>query len=207
MNRYIVLAILILSLIIGSCKKAHYEWEDYTYTAVPVVTIDTTKTALPTRQAGKVAFFNLKDANLANQEFAFSLNWEGYGKETVTSIEVYTSYNKAESSVPAYPLVISQPGNQYPNIAQFPLPSIVGTNDHLYETVTSFPKSYAFTAAQLATMNNVNLANVKVNDYFLFKFILNLGDGRRIVTFFNNICDEARGEPGDCRVGVRFKNQ
>ena len=207
MNRYIVLAILILSLIIGSCKKAHYEWEDYTYTAVPVVTIDTTKTALPTRQAGKVAFFNLKDANLANQEFAFSLNWEGYGKETVTSIEVYTSYNKAESSVPAYPLVISQPGNQYPNIAQFPLPSIVGTNDHLYETVTSFPKSFAFTAAQLATMNNVNLANVKVNDYFLFKFILNLGDGRRIVTFFNNICDEARGEPGDCRVGVRFKNQ
>jgi len=46
-----------------------------------------------------------------------------------------------------------------------------------------------------------------VNDYFLFKFILNLADGRRIVTFFNNICDEARGEPGDCRVGVRFKKQ
>ncbi|WP_298733055.1 hypothetical protein [uncultured Chitinophaga sp.] len=207
MNRYIVLAILILSLIIGSCKKAHYEWEDYSYTAVPVVTIDTTKTALPTRQAGKVAFFNLKDANLPNQEFAFTLNWEGYGKETVTSIEVYTSYNKAEASVPAYPLVISQPGNQYPNIAQFPLPSIVGSNDHLYETVTSFPKSYSFTAAQLAALNNVDLDDVKVNDYFLFKFILNLGDGRRIVTFFNNICDEARGEPGDCRVGVRFKNQ
>jgi hypothetical protein len=207
MNRYIVLAILILSLIIGSCKKEHYEWEEYTYTAVPVVTIDTTKTALPTRQAGKVAFFNLKDANLPDQEFAFTLNWEGYGKETVNSIEVYTSYNKAEASVPAYPLVISQPGNQYPNIAQFPLPSIVGTSDRLYETVTTFPKSYSFTATQLAAMNNVDLASVKVNDYFVFKFILNLGDGRRIVTFFNNICDEARGEPGDCRVGVRFKNQ
>jgi hypothetical protein len=202
--KYFVVAIMILSL---SCKKAHYEWENYTLTAVPVVTIDTTKTALPTRQAGKVAFFNLKDANLANEEFAFSLNWEGYGKETVTSIEVYASYNKAESSVPAYPLVISQPGNQYTNIAQFPLPSIVGTNDHLYETVTTFPKSYSFTATQLAAMNNVDLSTVKVNDYFLFKFILNLGDGRRIVTFFNNICDEARGEPGDCRVGVRFKNQ
>lgn len=207
MNRYIVLAILILSLIIGSCKKAHYEWEDYSYTAVPVVTIDTTKTALPTRQAGKVAFFNLKDANLASQQFAFTLNWEGYGKETVTSIEVYASYNKAEASVPAYPLVISQPGNQYTNIAQFPLPSLVGTSDHLYETVTTFPRSFSFTAADLAAINSVDLASVKVNDYFLFKFILNLGDGRRIVTFFNNICDEARGEPGDCRVGVRFKNQ
>jgi hypothetical protein len=205
--KYITVIVLIVSLGIGACKKAHYEWEDYTYTAVPVVVIDTAKTALPTKQAGKVAFFNLKDADLASQEFAFSLNWEGFGKETVSSIEVYASYNKAESSVPAYPLVISQPGNQYPNIAQFPLPSIVGTNDHLYETVTAFPKSYSFTAAQLAAMNNVDLASVKVNDYFLFKFILNLNDGRRIVTFFNNICDEARGEPGDCRVGVRFKNQ
>ena len=206
MKRFIV-AILIISLAAFACKKVKYEWEDYTYTAVPVVTIDTTKTALPTRQAGKVAFFNLKDPSVASQQFAFALNWEGFGKETVTSIEVYASYNKAESSVPAYPLVISAPGNQYPNIAQFPLPSIVGTNDHLYEKVTTFPKNYAFTAAELAAMNHVSLTTVSANDYFLFKFILNLKDGRRIVTFFNNVCDEARGEPGDCRVGVRFKNQ
>lgn len=206
MKRFIV-AILIISLAAVACKKVKYEWEDYTYTAVPVVTIDTTKTALPTRQAGKVAFFNLKDPAVASQQFAFALNWEGFGKETVTSIEVYASYNKAESSVPAYPLVISAPGNEYPNIAQFPLPSIVGTNDHLLEKVTTFPKNYAFTAAELAEMNHVSLTTVAANDYFLFKFILNLEDGRRIVTFFNNICDEARGEPGDCRVGVRFKNQ
>lgn len=206
MKHYIV-AILLIASVTFSCKKVKYEWEGYTYTAVPVVTIDTTKTALPTRQAGKVAFFNLNDPEIAGQEFAFTLNWEGFGKETVTSIEVYTSYNKAEASVPAYPLVISSPGNQYTNIAQFPLPSIVGTNDHLYETVTAFPKTYSFTAAQLAVLNNVSLSNVAVNDYFLFKFILNLADGRRIVTFFNNICDEARGEPGDCRVGVRFKKQ
>jgi len=208
MKRLVVIVILLIGAwSVNSCKKAHYEWEDYQYTAVPIVIIDTTKTALPTRQAGKVAFFNLKDDNLANEQFAFTLNWEGFDKATVTSIEVYASYNKAESSVPAYPLVISSPGNQYTNIAQFPLPSIVGTNDHLYETVTTFPKSYTFTATELAAMNQVSLSNVKVNDYFLFKFILNLGDGRRIVTFFNNICDEARGEPGDCRVGVRFKNQ
>lgn len=202
--RYLLIAILIISF---GCEKEHYDWEDYTYTAVPVVTIDTTKTALPTRQSGKVAFFNLKDPNVANQEFAFTLDWAGFDKATVTSIEVYATYNKAESSVPAYPLVISSPGNQYPNIAQFPLPSIVGTGEKLYETVTTFPKTFSFTAAQLAEINNVNLSAVGVNDYFLFKFIVNLGDGSRTVTFYNNICDEARGEPGDCRVGVRFKNQ
>lgn len=198
--------LLVIIIVLSGCKKAHYEWEDYQYTAVPVVTIDTTKTALPTRQAGKVAFFNLKGPDVASQEFAFTLDWAGFNKETVTSIEVYATYNKAESSVPAYPLVISSPGNQYPNIAQFPLPSIVGSNELLYETVTTFPKTFSFTAAQLATINNVDLSTVGVNDYFLFKFILNLGDGRRIVSFYNNICDEARGEPGDCRVGVRFKN-
>jgi len=202
------LTICILSiLLICACKKAHYEWEDYQYTGVPIVTIDTTKSALPTRQAGKVAFFNKKDANLAAEQFSFTLSWAGFNKVTVTSIEVYNSYNKAESSVPAYPLVISSPGNQYTNIAQFPLPSIVGANDHLYETVTEFPKTFIFTAAELAALNNVDLSAVAVNDYFLFKFILNLSDGRRIVTFYNNICDESRGEPGDCRVGVRFKNQ
>ncbi len=202
-----LLAIAVILLGLSACKKVHYEWEDYTYTAAPIVTIDTTKTALPTRQTGKVTFFNLKDANLANEQFSFTLNWQGFGLATVSSIEVYTSFNKAESSVPAYPIVISSPGNQYPNIAQFPLPSIVGTNDKLLETVTTFPKTYTYTAAQLATLNGVALSSAAVNDYFLFKFILNLTDGRRIVTFFNNVCDESRGEPGDCRTGVRFKSQ
>jgi len=103
--------------------------------------------------------------------------------------------------------VISYPGNQYPNIAQFPLPSIVGKNDKLYEKVTVFPKTYTFTAAQLAAISGISLSSAAVNDYFLFKFILHLTDGRRIVTFFNNVCDESRGEPGDCRTGVRFKSQ
>ena len=168
----ILIVLLIVLLGAGACKKAHYEWEDYQYTAVPIVTIDTSKSALPTRQAGKVSFFRLKDTDLANEQFSFTLAWAGFNKVEVTSIEVYHSYNKAEASVPAYPLVISSPGNQYPNIAQFPLPSIVGTNDHLYETVTEFPKTYIFTAAELAALNNVDLSAVAANDYFLFKFIL-----------------------------------
>ncbi len=206
MKNFLLAIALILSGL-TACKKVQYEWQDYTYTAAPIVTIDTTKTALPTRQNGKVSFFNLKDANLANEQFSFSLNWEGFGKATVDTIEVYTSFNKAEASVPAYPIVISYPGNQYPNIAQFPLPSIIGKNDKLYEKVTVFPKTYTFTAAQLAAISGISLSSAAVNDYFLFKFILNLTDGRRIVTFFNNVCDESRGEPGDCRTGVRFKSQ
>jgi hypothetical protein len=207
MKQSFIIGFSILLISLTSCKKEHYEWEDYKYTAVPTVQVNTAKSALPTVQAAKVSFFNLKDANVANQQFEFTLNWEGFQKETVTSIEVYLGFNKKEASPPAYPIVISSPGNQYPNIFQFPLPSIVGTNDKLYETVTTFPKTYTFTAGQLATFTGVNLNSVVVNDYFLFKFIVNLADGRRIVTFFNNIADESRGEPGDVRVGVRFKNQ
>jgi hypothetical protein len=204
-NYILVLSFALLGMV--GCKKVHYEWQDYTYTAVPIVTIDTTKSALPTRQTGKVAFFNLKDPVVANEQFAFTLNWEGFGLSSVKSIDVYTSFNKAESSVPAYPIVISYPGNLYPNIAQFPLPSLVGSTDKLYETVTQFPKTYSFTAAQLAAITGVSLSSVTVNDYFVFKFILNLTDGRQIVSYFNNVCDESRGEPGDCRVGARFKSQ
>lgn len=209
-KKYMKNLILVMSLVLmglTACKKVHYEWEAYTYTAVPIVTIDTAKSALPTRQTAKVVFFNLQDPNLAAEQFSFVLSSEALGTSGVKSIEVYSSFNRAEASVPAYPIVISYPGNQYPNIAQFPLPSIVGTNDKLFDTATDLPKTYTFTAAQLASITGISLSDVKVNDYFLFKFILNLNDGRRIVTFFNNIVDEARGEPGDCRTGARFKSQ
>lgn len=202
-----ILAISCILLGLGACKKEKYEWQDYTYTAVPVVTVDTALSALPTRQTAKVSFFNLKDPDLANEKFSFTLNWEGYGKSTVKSIEVYNSFNKAESSVPAYPIVLSYPGGIYPNIAQFPLPGNVSAADKLYETVTTFPKTYTFTAAQLATMTGINLSSVAVNDYFIFKFIVNLTDGRRIAAYFSNVADESRNEFGDPRTGVRFKSQ
>lgn len=203
----IILAISCILLGLGACKKETYEWQDYTYTAVPVVTVDTALSALPTRQTAKVSFFNLKDPNLAGEKFSFTLNWEGYGKSTVKSIEVYNSFNKAESSVPAYPIVLSYPGGIYPNIAQFPLPGNVSAADKLYETVTTFPKTYTFTAAQLATIAGINLSSVAVNDYFIFKFIVNLDDGRRIAAYFSNVADESRNEFGDPRTGVRFKSQ
>jgi hypothetical protein len=194
-------------LILNSCSKKKYEWENYTYTAVPEVSVNTAKSALPTIPSAKTSFFNIKSPNLASQEFEFTLNWNGFGMVTVNSIDVYLSYNKKETSAPAYPIVVSTPGNEYPNIYQFPLPSLVKSTDKLLETVSAFPKKYTFTASQLATLTNADLTKVEVNDYFLFKFILNLSDGRKIVSFFNNICDESRGEPGDCRVGARFKSQ
>ncbi len=207
MKQNISIATFLFLLLLSSCKKKEYEWENTAYTAVPVVKVNTAKSALPTVPSANTSFFNLKDPEVAKQEFEFVLNWEGFGKETVNAIEVYISFNKKEASVPAYPIVISSPGNQYPNIFQFPLPSIVRASDKSYETVTVFPKTFTFTAAQLLSIANVDIKTVDVNDYFLFKFILNLKDGRRIVAFFNNICDESRGEPGDCRVGARFKNQ
>lgn len=207
MKQYISIVISLLLLTSSSCSNKEYVWEDYKYTAVPIVEVNTSKSALPTVAAAKTAFFNLKDSNVANQQFEFILNWEGFGRETVTAIDVYISYNKKEASAPSYPIVISNPGNQYPNIFQYPLPSIVKSTDKFYETATTFPKTYTFTAAQLASISNINMNTVEANDYFLFKFILTLVDGRRIVTFFNNVCDESRGEPGDCRVGVRFKKQ
>jgi hypothetical protein len=203
----LILSITYVLLALSACKKVDYEWEDYTYTALPLVTVDTAMSALPTRQTAKVSFFNLRDPNVANQRFSFTLDWVGYGKATVASIEVYNSFNKAESSVPAYPIVMSYPGGMYPNIAQFPLPGNLNATDKLYETVTTFPKTYTFTAAQLATLAGINLSSVAVNDYFIFKFVLNLTDGRRIAAYFSNVADESRNEFGDPRTGVRFKNQ
>lgn len=203
----LILSITCVLLALSACKKVDYEWEDYTYTALPLVTVDTAMSALPTRQTAKVSFFNLRDPNVANQRFSFTLDWIGYGKATVASIEVYNSFNKAESSVPAYPIVMSYPGGMYPNIAQFPLPGNLNAADKLYETVTTFPKTYTFTAAQLATLAGINLSSVAVNDYFIFKFVLNLTDGRRIAAYFSNVADESRNEFGDPRTGVRFKNQ
>ena len=51
------------------------------------------------------------------------------------------------------------------------------------------------------------LNGVAVNDYFIFKFIVNLSDGRRIAAYFANVSDESRNEFGDPRTGVRFKSQ
>ncbi|MGF7218702.1 hypothetical protein GGR92_004881 [Spirosoma lacussanchae] len=207
--RAILICCSLLGLIaLDSCKTENYVWENWSYTAVPLVAVNTTKSALPTVSTANTSFFALNDADLPNQVFEYTLRWEGFGKAEVNSIDVYLGFNKAAATGnPAYPIVLSQPGGLYPSVTQFPLPSRVGATDKLYETVTQFPKTFTVTAAQLAAFTGVNLSTVAQNDYFLFKFILNLKDGRRIAGFQENVCDEARGEVGDCRVGVRFRRR
>ena len=195
-------------LALDACKTETYEWEKWTYTAVPLVAVNTSKSALPTVATANTSFFDLGAANLASQEFEYSLNWEGFGKAEVNSIEVYLGFVKAPATGnPSYPVILSSPGGVYPSVTQFPLPSRVAATDKLYETVTQFPKTFTVTAAQMAAFTGTDLTKVVQNDYFLFKFILNLKDGRRIEGFQENVCDEARGEVGDCRVGVRFRKK
>ena len=201
-------ACLLALLTLDACKTKDYIWENYTYTAVPLVAVNTAKSALPTVATANTSFFDLGAANLATQEFEYVLNWEGFGKAEVKSIEVYLGFVKAPATGnPSYPIILSQPGGTYPSVTQFPLPSRVGASDKLYQTVTEFPKTFTVTAAQMAAFTGTDLSKVVQNDYFLFKFILNLKDGRRIEGFQENVCDEARGEVGDCRVGVRFRKK
>ena len=206
---FYVFCMLVAAGMLPSCKTKDYDWEKYSVTAVPIVHVNTAKSALPTYGTANTSFFNLKDAGVASQPFEFTLNYEGFGVQKATSIELYLSYNLGTAStVPAYPIVLSTPGNVYPSQAAFyPISTSIAATDKLFETATIFPKTYTFTAGQLAAAAGVTFSTIKVNDFFLFKFIINLTDGRRIVGFQDNVCDESRGEPGDCRVGARFKSQ
>lgn len=190
------------------CKKVDYEWENYEIAAAPKVTLNKEVSALPTFESAKVSFFNLKQPDFAtNQYFEWILDYYDFdGRAPVTSIEVYISFNKRESPLPAYPLVLSLAG-VHPTERQFPLPSVVRNTDQLYETVSEFPKTYRFSPQELADITHTDLTSIQANDYFLFKFIVNMANGKRIVQYSDNNCDESRGEPCDCRIGVRFKNQ
>lgn len=195
-------------LMLSSCSTVEYDWEKYELAATPKVNLNAEASALPTYATAKVSFFNLAEADYAtNQKFEWELDYyDANGRVEVSQIDVYISFNKGENTAPVYPIVLSY-AEVHPNQNQFPLPSIIGGSDMLYDEVTSFPKSYSFTPAELAELTGVDLSTVEVNDYFLFKFAVTMGDGTRIVTYNYKDCDESRGELADCRVGVRFKNQ
>ncbi|WP_090604595.1 hypothetical protein [Parapedobacter koreensis] len=195
------------ALLANSCKDVDYDWEQFKIAATPKVTINIEKSALPTYQTANVSFFNMADADYATtQEFEWTLDYyDAGGRVHAQSIDVYVSFNKRESSPPAYPITLSLAG-VWPNIRQFPLPSTIRSSDMLYETVTEFPKTFNHTPAELAEIVGIDLDTVEPNDYFLFKFAITMTDGTRLVQFQDNACDESRGEPCDCRTGVRFKN-
>ena len=202
----VLVAALILG--VGACKTVDYEWENFEYIATPKVSVNITESALPTVPTANVSFFNMADPNYAtDQYFEWELDYyDAGGRAEVSSIEVYVSFNKKESTPPVYPIVLSL-AEVHPNERQFPLPSIVRDSDLPFEVVTEFPKVFRLNASELADFTGTDLSTVGVNDYFLFKFVINQTNGKRIVQFSNNSCDESRGELADCRVGVRFKNQ
>lgn len=194
-------------LVLFSCKTVDYDWENFVFTATPKVTVNIGKSALPTFQTAKVSFFNLADPDFAtNQEFEWELDYyDAEGRAKPMDIEVYVNFFRSESTAPVYPIVLSL-AEVFPTQPQFPLPSRITSSDILYDKVTSFPKSYTFTPQQLAEITGTDLSTVRVNDYFLFKFIVTMEDGSQIVMFDPKSCDETRGELCDCRVGARFKN-
>jgi len=195
-------------LLANSCKDVTYDWEKYRIAATPKATINIDKSALPTYQTANVSFFNMADPGFATeQEFEWTLDYyDADGRAKAQSIDVYVSFNKRESTPPAYPITLSL-AEVWPNIRQFPLPSTIRSTDQFFETVTEFPKTFSHTPAELAAIVGIDLDTVEPNDYFLFKFAITQADGTRIVQFQDNACDESRGEPCDCRTGVRFKNQ
>jgi hypothetical protein len=199
--------ICVFAFILSSCKTVDYDWEDFELTATPRVTMNTAKSALPTEQTAKVSFFNLADPDFAStQEFEWELDYyDAEGRAVPKDIEVYVNFYRSERIAPVYPIVLSVAG-VFPNQPQFPLPSKILPSDILYKTVTSFPQTYNFTPQQLADITGIDLSTVRANDYFLFKFVVTMEDGQRIVLFDPKSCDETRGELCDCRVGARFKN-
>ncbi|MCH7402309.1 hypothetical protein ACFOUP_03580 [Belliella kenyensis] len=202
--------IIIFCLLIGfvsACKTVDYEWENFKYAPTPKVTLDVESSALPTFASAKVSFFNLARPDYATaQTFKWTLDYyDAQGRAGVEAIEVYVGFNRREGVPPVYPIVLSL-AQVHPTERQFPLPSVIRANDRLVERVTEFPKSFSFTPSELAALTSTNLSTVAVNDYFLFKFIVIMEDGTRIVQYNDNSCDESRGELCDCRVGVRFKN-
>lgn len=208
MKRFrLITALFIAAWMANACKDVTYDWEKFRLAATPKVTINIEKSALPTYQTANVSFFNMADPDYATtQEFEWTLDYyDAGGRAHAQSIDVYISFNKRESSPPSYPITLSLAG-VWPNIRQFPLPSTIGSNDKLLETVTEFPKIFRHTPAELAELTGIDLDTVEPNDYLLFKFAINMTDGTRLVQFQDNACDESRGEPCDCRTGVRFKN-
>lgn len=207
MKKYNILTSLLI-LILFSCKTVDYDWEDFIFTATPKVTLNVDKSALPTVQTGKVSFFNLADPDFAtNQQFEWELDYyDADGRAKPLDIEVYVNFYRSENTAPVYPIVLSLAG-VFPTQPQFPLPSRILNSDILFDKVTTFPKTYTFTPQELAELTGTNLSTVRVNDYFLFKFVVTMEDGRQIVLFDPKSCDETRGELCDCRVGARFKNR
>lgn len=150
------------------------------------------------------AYFDTKD--LTTAEFEFSLRGEDFGQGvTVTGIELWVGYNNPKVTLTASMTSCGVGvGCLYPNAALAPLPSRLALpGDQLLRTVTTLPSTVTIKASELATKLGLKLTDLKANDTFQVKFVVLTADGRRFDAFHDGICDETRGQIGDCRLVIR----
>ncbi len=172
-----------------------------------------TKDAIPVAADGAVvvaevnkskSFFNF--TNLATAEFEFNIKGEDFGRNVpVKSIELWVGYNNPRVALTAGMTTCGVGTNcAYPNAAYATLPSrITAPGDRLLRTVTTLPSTVTVTAADIAKACDITLATIKSADTFQIKFVVNTQDGRRFDAFQDGICDETRGQVGDCRLIIR----
>lgn len=172
-----------------------------------------TKDPIPLAADGAVAvaevsrsksFFNF--TNLATADFEFNLKGEDFGRNVpVKSIELWVGYNNPRVALTASMTTCGVGVNcAYPNASYAALPSrLTPPGDRLLRTITTLPSTVNITAAEVAKACDIALTSIRSADTFQVKFVVNTQDGRRFDAFQDGICDETRGQVGDCRLVIR----
>ncbi|MFC5408061.1 hypothetical protein ACFPMF_01980 [Larkinella bovis] len=171
-----------------------------------------TKDPIPLAPAGAVAVAKVNankayfDINsLATTDFEFELKGEDFGQGVgVKAIEVWVGLNNPKIALAASMTACGNGvGCLYPSGALAPLPSRLAASDKLWKTFSSLPATVSIKATEAAAAVGVQPASLLVNDTFQLKFVVQTNDGRRFDAFHDGICDETRGQVGDCRLVIR----
>ncbi|WP_128546909.1 hypothetical protein [Larkinella soli] len=171
-----------------------------------------TKDPIPEAPAGAVAtakvnankaYFDLNA--LATSDFEFVLNGEDFGQGVgVKAVEVWIGLNNPRVALTAAMTACGNGvGCLYPAASLAPLPSRLATTDKLWRTFETLPATVNLKAADAAAAVGAKLTDLKLNDTFQLKFVVQTSDGRRFDAFHDGICDETRGQVGDCRLVIR----
>ncbi|MGA0556589.1 hypothetical protein ACO2Q8_08060 [Larkinella sp. VNQ87] len=175
-----------------------------------------TKDPIPEAPAGAVAvatvnankaYFDV--TNLANTEFEFQLSGEDFGQGVgVKAIEVWVGLNSPKVTLTASMTACGNGvGCFYPSGSLAPLPSRLTANDKLWKTFSTLPTTVTIKASEAAAAVGVAPTSLVLNDTFQLKFVVQTNDGRRFDAFHDGICDETRGQVGDCRLVIRVDNK
>jgi hypothetical protein len=142
---------------------------------------------------------------LTASPFEFSLRGEDFGQNVpVKAIEVWIGLNNPRITLSTAMTACGVGvGCLYPGAALGPLPVRLAGTDKLLRTVSTLPATVTITPAEAAQAVGVAAADLKVNDTFQVKFVVQTEDGRRFDAFHDGICDETRGQVGDCRLVIR----